>query len=54
MELGLESGLSAAGTQPVQWQEGLLSVKEGAGLRLGQAVFPQPHSGAQFIDALEH
>lgn len=42
MELRLEVGSSVAGTQ---WQGGLLSVKEGAGHRLGQAVLPQTHSG---------
>lgn len=32
----------------------MLSVKEGAGLRLGPAVFLQPCSGAEFMEALEH
>lgn len=52
-ELGLETGLSAAGTQPVRWPAGLLSVKQGTGPRLGQVVLPQPHSGAEFFEVLE-
>lgn len=52
-ELGLETGLSAAGTQPVRWPAGLLSVKQGTGPRLGQVVLPQPHSGMEFFEVLE-